>query len=82
MPAAQHIGCVRTASTSKSAPYMARRRIKVKEKYVNGRTIAPPIMKLRKRLGASNGPMADSYGKDNKFQNSIGVKFAAKLNDR
>jgi len=30
MPAAQHIGCVRTASTSKSAPYMARRRIKVK----------------------------------------------------
>jgi len=31
MPAAQHIGCVRTASTSKSAPYMARRRIKVKD---------------------------------------------------
>jgi len=31
MPAAQHIGCVRTASTSKSAPYMARRRIKVNE---------------------------------------------------
>ena len=31
MPAAQHIGCVRKASTSKSAPYMARRRIKVKE---------------------------------------------------
>jgi len=31
MPAAQHIGCVRTASTSKAAPYMARRRIKVKE---------------------------------------------------
>ena len=31
MPAAQHIGCVRTASTSKSAPYMARRRIKVKQ---------------------------------------------------
>ena len=29
MPAAQHIGCVGTASTSKSAPYMARRRIKV-----------------------------------------------------
>ena len=30
MPAAQHIRCVRTVSTSKSAPYMARRRIKVK----------------------------------------------------
>jgi len=33
MPAAQHIGCVRTASTSKSAPYMARRRIKVKYRF-------------------------------------------------
>jgi hypothetical protein len=35
------------------------------KKCVNVRTIARPIMKLRKSLGASNGPVVDSYGKDN-----------------
>ena len=45
MPAAQHIGCVRTASTSKSAPYMARRRIKVKREGIEFQVCRNPDVK-------------------------------------
>ena len=50
MPAAQHIGCVRTASTSTSAPYMARRRIKVKEILVSMLCNVTGVTKLRGNL--------------------------------
>lgn len=52
-----------------------------KEKCVNERTIVRPISELRNRLVALNGPVVDSYGKDNEFQSSIGVKSDDKLND-
>jgi len=52
-----------------------------KEKCVNESTLVRPIMKLRNMLVATNGPVMDSYGKDNEFQSSIGVKSADKLND-
>ena len=38
-------------------------------------------MKLRNRLVAPNGPVVDSYAKNNEFQSSIGVKSGEKLND-
>jgi len=38
-------------------------------------------MKLRNMLVAPNGPVVDSYAKNNEFQSSIAVKSADKLND-
>jgi len=76
-----HLARIKVRDAQKISRKTGRGKITLK-KCVNGRTIARPIMKLRKRLVASNGPVVDSYGNDNEFQNSIGVKSADKLNDR
>jgi hypothetical protein len=77
-----HLARIKVRDAQKISRKTGRGKITFKKKCVNGRTIARPIMKLRKRLVASNGPVVDSYVNENEFQNSIGVKSADKLNDR
>jgi len=52
-----------------------------KAKCLNERVVVRPIMKLRNRSVAPNGPVVDSYAKNNEFQSSIGVKSGDKLKD-